>query len=180
MRADGTIRDALYGNPACLGKRSGALLALRVRSMIRRKQLQDPGGVSKMALKTISVKTENAQQMVDITQQLRLVVRESGVKSGVCRVFIPHTTAAVTINENADPNVRRDILNRLEQVAPSDGTYLHTEGNSHAHIKSSLVGSSVVVLVEAGRLVLGTWQSIFLCDFDGPRTRNVMVRVSEG
>jgi len=81
-----------------------------------------------MAFKTITVKTENAQQLVDITQQVRLVVRESGVKSGVCRVFIPHTTAAVTINENADPNVRRDILNRLEQVAPSDGTYLHTEG----------------------------------------------------
>ena len=133
-----------------------------------------------MAFKTISVKTENAQQLVDITQQVRLVVRESGVKSGVCRIFIPHTTAAVTINENADPNVRRDILNRLERVAPSDGTYLHTEGNSHAHIKSSLVGSSVVVFIEAGRLVLGTWQSIFLCDFDGPRTRNVMVRVSEG
>src|SRR5665647_3814519 len=97
-----------------------------------------------MAFKTISVKTENAQQLVDITQQVRLVVRESGVKSGVCRVFIPHTTAAVTINENADPNVRRDILNRLEQVAPSDGTYLHTEGNSHAHIKSSLLGSCLL------------------------------------
>ena len=133
-----------------------------------------------MAFKTISVKTETAQQLVDITKQVRLVVRESGVKSGVCRVFIPHTTAAVTINENADPNVRRDILNRLEQVAPSDGTYLHTEGNSHAHIKSSLVGSSVAVFVEAGQLVLGTWQSVFLCDFDGPRTRNVMVRVSAG
>lgn len=131
-----------------------------------------------MAFKTITVKTENAQQMVDITQQVRLVVRESGMISGVCRVFIPHTTAAVTINENADPNVRRDLLNCLEQVAPFDGTYLHTEGNSHAHIKSSLVGSSVVVFVEAGRLVLGTWQSIFLCDFDGPRTRNVMVRIS--
>jgi len=133
-----------------------------------------------MAFKTITVKTEIKQQLVDITQQVRLVVRESGVKSGVCLVFIPHTTAAVTINENADPNVRRDILNRLEQVAPSDGTYLHTEGNAHAHIKSSLVGSSVVVFVEAGRLVLGTWQSVFLCDFDGPRTRNVMVRVSAG
>lgn len=133
-----------------------------------------------MAFKTITVKTENAQQMVDITQPIRLVVRESGVISGVCRVFIPHTTAAVTINENADPNVRRDIMNRLEQVAPSDGTYLHTEGNSHAHIKSSLIGSSVVVFVEAGQLVLGTWQSVFLCDFDGPRTRNVMVRVSAG
>jgi secondary thiamine-phosphate synthase enzyme len=133
-----------------------------------------------MGFRTVSIKTEAAQQMVDITQQVRLVVRESGVKSGICRVFIPHTTASVTINENADPNVRRDILNRLEQIAPSDGTYLHSEGNSHAHIKSSLVGSSVTVFVEAGQLVLGAWQSIFLCDFDGPRTRNVMVRVAAG
>jgi len=111
---------------------------------------------------------------------VRMVVRESGVKSGVCRVFVPHTTAAVTINENTDVNVRRDILNRLEEIAPSNGTYLHSEGNSHAHIKSSLVGSSVAVFVEAGQLVLGTWQAIFLCEFDGPRTRNLMVRVSTG
>jgi secondary thiamine-phosphate synthase enzyme len=133
-----------------------------------------------MAFKTITVKTDSAQQFVDITPQVRLVVRESGLKSGVCRVFIPHTTAAVTINENADPNVRRDILARLEAIAPADGTYLHSEGNSHAHIKSSLVGSGVSVFVEAGQLVLGTWQSVFLCEFDGPRTRNVMVRVSSG
>jgi len=133
-----------------------------------------------MAFKTIMVKTDSAQQFLDITQQVRHVVRESGVISGVCRIFIPHTTAAVTINENADVNVRRDILNRLEEVAPSTGTYLHSEGNAHAHIKSSLVGSSVVVFVEAGQLVLGTWQSIFLCEFDGPRTRNVMIRVSAG
>ena len=133
-----------------------------------------------MAFKTISVKTESAQQFIDIMPQVKHVVRESGVKSGICSIFIPHTTAAVTINENADPNVRRDLLDRLEQFAPSDGTYLHTEGNSHAHIKSSLVGSSVAVFVEAGQLVLGTWQSIFLCEFDGPRTRNVMVRVSAG
>ena len=133
-----------------------------------------------MAFKTISVRTDGGQQFQDITQQVRMVVRESGAKSGVCRVFVPHTTAAVTINENADINVRRDILNRLEAIAPSDGTYLHSEGNSHAHIKSSIVGASVSVFVEAGQLVLGTWQSIFLCEFDGPRTRHVMVRVSEG
>jgi len=133
-----------------------------------------------MGFKTITVKTDSAQQLVDITQQVRMVVRESGVKSGECHVFIPHTTAAVTINENADVNVRRDVLNRLEEVAPSNGTYLHAEGNSHAHIKSTLVGASLVVFVEAGQVVLGTWQSIFLCEFDGPRTRNVMVRVSAG
>jgi len=133
-----------------------------------------------MAFKTILIKTDGAQQFLDITQQVRHVVRESGVSSGVCHIFIPHTTAAVTINENADVNVRRDILNRLEEVAPSTGSYLHAEGNSHAHIKSSLVGPAVTVFVEAGQLVLGTWQSVFLCEFDGPRTRNVMVRVSAG
>jgi secondary thiamine-phosphate synthase enzyme len=133
-----------------------------------------------MAFRTIAVRTDGAQQLVDITQQVRMVVRESGVKSGECHVFIPHTTAAVTINENADPNVRKDILNRLEEIVPSSGSYLHSEGNSHAHIKSSIVGASLVVFVEAGQLVLGTWQSIFLCEFDGPRTRNVMVRVSPG
>jgi secondary thiamine-phosphate synthase enzyme len=131
-----------------------------------------------MAFKTVTVKTDKAQQFIDITQQVRLVVRESGVKSGICRVFIPHTTAAVTINENADPDVRKDILNRLEQIAPSDGAYLHSEGNAHAHIKASIIGSGVTVFVEAGQLVLGTWQSIFLCEFDGPRTRNLMVRAS--
>jgi secondary thiamine-phosphate synthase enzyme len=131
-----------------------------------------------MAFKTVTVKTEQAQQFLDITQQVRLVVRESGVKSGVCRVFVPHTTAAVTINENADPDVRKDILNLLDRLVPSDGTYLHSEGNAHAHIKASVVGSSVTVFVEAAQLVLGTWQSIFLCEFDGPRTRNLMIRVS--
>jgi secondary thiamine-phosphate synthase enzyme len=133
-----------------------------------------------MAFRTIAVRTEGAQQFLDITQQVRMVVRESGVKSGECHVFVPHTTAAVTINENADPNVRKDILNRLEEIAPASGSYLHSEGNSHAHIKSSIVGASLVVFVEAGQLVLGTWQSIFLCEFDGPRSRNVMVRVSPG
>jgi len=133
-----------------------------------------------MAFKTVTVRTDRAQQFVDITQHARLVVRESGIKSGVCRVFVPHTTAAVTINENADPDVRKDILNRLEQIAPADGTYLHSEGNAHAHIKASIVGSSATVFVEAGQLVLGTWQSIFLCEFDGPRTRNLMIRVSAG
>ena len=133
-----------------------------------------------MAFKTIAVRTDGEQQLVDITQQVRMVVRESGVKSGECHVFMPHTTAAVTINENADPNVRKDILNRLEEIAPSAGKYLHSEGNSHAHIKATIVGASLVVFVEAGQLVLGTWQSIFLCEFDGPRTRNVMVRVSPG
>lgn len=133
-----------------------------------------------MNLKTVTVRTESAQQMVDITSTVRQVVRESGITRGACMIFIPHTTAAVTINENADPNVRRDIIDILEAMAPSKGNYLHTEGNAHAHAKATLVGPSVSVFVEAGQLVLGTWQAIFLCEFDGPRTRNVLIRVTPG
>ena len=133
-----------------------------------------------MAFKTVTVKTEGKQQLLDITKHVRLVVRESGLKSGVVHIFIPHTTAAVTINENADPDVRQDILNCLEKIAPLSGAYSHAEGNAHAHIKAGLIGSSITVFVEAGQLVLGTWQSIFLCEFDGPRTRNVMIRATEG
>ena len=95
-------------------------------------------------------------------------------------MFIPHTTAAVTINENTDPNVKQDILNILETAVPSKAKYLHAEGNAHAHAKSSLIGSSITVFIESGQLVLGTWQSIYLCEFDGPRTRNVLFRVISG
>jgi len=133
-----------------------------------------------MNLRTITVKTENTQQIIDITQTVRLVVRESGVTRGVCQVFVPHTTAAVTINENTDPNVKQDILNILESIVPSKASYLHNEGNAHAHAKSSLIGASISIFVESGQLVLGTWQSAFLCEFDGPRTRNVLIKVLSG
>ncbi len=133
-----------------------------------------------MGLKTITVRTEDPQQFIDITHTARLVVRESGVTRGSCQVFVPHTTAAVTINENTDPNVKLDLLNILESVIPSKGTYLHTEGNAHAHAKASLIGSTITVFIESGQLVLGTWQSIYLCEFDGPRTRNVLFRVTSG
>ncbi|MBI5420213.1 MAG: YjbQ family protein [Deltaproteobacteria bacterium] len=131
-----------------------------------------------MNLKTVTVRTENAQQLVDITSTVRHVIRESGVTRGSCQIFVPHTTAGITINENADPDVRKDILNILETMAPSTGNYLHVEGNAHAHAKTSIVGSQLSVFVEAGQLVLGTWQAIFLCEFDGPRTRNVLLRVT--
>lgn len=133
-----------------------------------------------MTLKTISVRTDGPQLLVDITQTVRLVVRESGVTRGTCRVFIPHTTAAITINENTDPNVKKDIVDILESIVPTRGSYLHDEGNAHAHAKATLVGSSISVFVESGQLVLGTWQSIFLCEFDGPRTRNVLIKVTPG
>jgi secondary thiamine-phosphate synthase enzyme len=112
--------------------------------------------------------------MIDITDRIRILLKESGIKSGVCHVFVPHTTAAVTINENADPDVPRDILMELEKIVPLNDHYRHVEGNSAAHVKASIVGASETIFIEDGELVLGTWQSIFFCEFDGPRTRRVL------
>ncbi len=131
-------------------------------------------------MKQFTLKTDARFEMIDITDRVAEAVRESGVKEGVCHVFVPHTTAAVTINENADPSVPRDILAELDKVIPLNDHYHHREGNAAAHIKASLVGSSEMVFIENGRLVLGTWQSLFFCEFDGPRTRKVMVKVMAG
>ena len=116
--------------------------------------------------------------MIDITQEVRRIVKESGVLRGLCHLYVPHTTAAVTINENTDPNVKLDILAKLEKTVPTSGSYLHAEGNAAAHIKASLVGPSQTIFVENGKLVLGTWQAIFFCEFDGPRSRSVLVKVA--
>ena len=113
--------------------------------------------------------------MVDITGKVDDIVRQTNVSRGFCVVFVPHTTAGVTINEHADPDVARDIVTALDRMVPWSGPYLHGEGNSAAHIKASLVGSSATVPIEDGRLRLGTWQGIFLCEYDGPRTRQVWV-----
>ncbi len=129
-------------------------------------------------MQSFSVRTGSRTELVDITSKVQEAVEESGVRSGVCTVFIPHTTAGVTINENADPSVRRDVLSELNKVIPFDDNYAHAEGNSAAHIKASLVGLSVSVLVEEGRLQLGTWQGIYFCEFDGPRQRRVWVRTA--
>ena len=115
--------------------------------------------------------------MVDITDQVRTLLRESKIKSGICYVFVPHTTAAVTINENADPDVIKDIIRTLDKLIPLNNHYRHIEGNAAAHVKSSLLGASQTVFIENGDLVLGTWQSIFFCEFDGPRTRKVFIKL---
>ncbi len=128
-------------------------------------------------MKQLAVKTNSRFEMIDITNHVRSVLLESNVKSGICYVFVPHTTAAVTINENADPDVPRDIIMELDKVIPLHDNYRHMEGNSAAHIKSSLVGSSEMIFIENGSLVLGTWQSLFFCEFDGPRTRKVFVKL---
>ena len=125
-----------------------------------------------------TVRTNARCEMIDITDKIATLVRESGLRDGICHVFVPHTTAALTINENADPDVPRDILDSLDRVVPLSNRYRHAEGNAAAHVKASLLGASQTVFVENGRLVLGTWQSLFFCEFDGPRTREVLVGLS--
>lgn len=126
------------------------------------------------------VRTHARDEMVDITRQIADVVTGSGVERGAVLVYCPHTTAGVTVNEAADPDVAADILAGLARLVPADGPWRHAEGNSAAHIKATLVGSSVQVPIADGRLALGTWQGVFLCEFDGPRTRSVSVAVSAG
>lgn len=125
---------------------------------------------------TLSIRTRDRSEMVDITSQVEGELRRSGLEDGVCFLYVPHTTAGITINENADPSVIADIQATLNRLVPWEGPYSHLEGNSAAHIKSTLVGNSVMVLVESGRLKLGTWQGIFLCEFDGPRSRKVHIK----
>lgn len=127
---------------------------------------------------SFNVSTRGRNQMVDITSQIQSVVNDSGISDGDVVVYCPHTTAAITINENADPDVQHDILLTLKDLLPQHRAgYRHYEGNSDSHCKSSLVGCSELVLIKKGRLVLGTWQSVFFCEFDGPRSRNVIVQV---
>jgi len=128
-------------------------------------------------MEIISVETRSRTEFVDVTAQVRAAAKKSGVKSGVCICFVPHTTAAVTINENADPDVTDDIDHELNKIIPLDDGYAHVEGNSSAHIKSSLVGCEQVLLIEKGQLVLGTWQGVYFCEFDGPRTRKLYVKI---
>jgi len=127
---------------------------------------------------TFDVTTRRRSQLVDITQRVAEAVEGSGVAEGACHVFIPHTTAGVTINEGADPDVARDVESRLAELVPKEAGYLHAEGNSDSHIKTVLAGPSCVAPVRGGKLALGTWQAIFLCEWDGPRTRRVEVGVS--
>jgi len=124
----------------------------------------------------LSVKTHSRTELVDITGEVQAAVREAGIREGLCMIYVPHTTAAVTINENADPTVKDDMLKVLNKVIPWDDGYRHLEGNSAAHIKSTLVGASELVAVSGGKLQLGTWQGIFFCEFDGPRRRKAHVR----
>jgi len=128
-------------------------------------------------MNAISVQTTRQFQFIDITEKVREVLKQQEVDNGAAILYVPHTTAGITINEGADPAVRQDILSQLNKLIPLNGGYKHLEGNAAAHIKSSLIGCSEVVIIEEGELVLGTWQAIFFCEFDGPRTRKVYVKL---
>lgn len=128
-------------------------------------------------LKKISVPTNNRVELVDITTSVRQALKKSGIKNGLCTVFVPHTTAGVTINENADPDVKTDIIKELSKIIPFNDGYAHMEGNSAAHIKTTLTGSSETIIVENGELVLGVWQDIYFCEYDGPRNRSCYIKI---
>jgi secondary thiamine-phosphate synthase enzyme len=130
-------------------------------------------------IEELAVKTHAAAELIDVTAEIQAAVGKSGVKNGICVVSIPHTTVGLLINE-AEPGFHSDLMNALERLVPQKGSYRHPDGNAHAHIKASLLGSEKHFIVRDGRLALGTWQSIFLCEFDGPRSRKVIVKVLEG
>lgn len=125
----------------------------------------------------LEVKTSSRTEFIDITDQVQKEIQKVGVSDGICYLFVPHTTAGIIINENADPSVKADILMELNKLIPRDDPYKHLEGNAPAHVKASIIGSSETVFIKQGKLVLGTWQGIFLCEFDGPRTRKVLLKI---
>jgi secondary thiamine-phosphate synthase enzyme len=131
-------------------------------------------------LRTLTIRTSAREELVDLTQQVQELVRGSGARAGVAFITSPHTTAGITIQENADPDVRADLLAHLARLVPRTAEFRHGEGNSDAHIKTSLVGATQALPVDGGRLVLGRWQAIYFCEFDGPRTRRVQVKIVEG
>jgi len=128
-------------------------------------------------IKNINVKTRSRTEFVNITSDVQKIVKESGVQSGICYVYVPHTTTGITINEGADPSVVRDMQVFFNNLVPHSGDYMHMEGNSDAHIKTSIVGPSQVIIIDDGKLLLGTWQAIFFCEFDGARSRRVNVKI---
>ncbi|MBN2030471.1 YjbQ family protein [bacterium] len=131
-------------------------------------------------LKELSITTRSRTELINIDREVTDVVRQSGVQEGICLLWVPHTTAGITVNENADPSVVRDILYETERVIPFQDGYQHTEGNAAAHIKSSLFGPSLSLVITGGRLLFGTWQAVYFCEFDGPRQRHLFIKVVEG
>ncbi len=131
-------------------------------------------------IKNLEIKTNSRCEVIDVTDKIQKVISDSKIKSGICIVYVPHTTAGIIVNENYDPSVRIDILEAFEKIAPLSSRYKHTEGNADSHIKTSLIGSSATLLIEDGQILLGSWQGIMFCEFDGPRTRKLVVKIIEG
>ena len=125
------------------------------------------------------VSSSKRNQMIDITNEIHNIVTNANIRSGICTIFVPHTTCAISINENADPDVKKDLIFGLNNISPEDPAYGHIEGNSDAHIKTSLVGCSETIIIDKGKLILGMWQGIYFCEFDGPRKRKVLVKILE-
>lgn len=128
-------------------------------------------------IRYINVKSRARTEFIDITERVQEIINEEGVKEGVCYIYVPHTTAGITINEGADPSVQRDIVSTLNRLIPFEGDYHHREGNADAHIKSTIVGVSLYIMIEQGKLSLGTWQAVYFCEFDGPRHRRVHLKI---
>ncbi len=131
-------------------------------------------------LEVLEIESTKRNDLIDITAEVNAAVSRARIESGVCYLYIPHATAGVTINENADPTVRFDIIKKLDSLVPRDENYTHPEGNSDSHVKSSIMGTSLTIIIKDGSLVLGTWQGIYFCEFDGPRSRKIYVKTIEG
>jgi len=131
-------------------------------------------------IKKLEIKTNSRSEIIDITDKVQKIISDHKIKSGICIIYVPHTTAAITVNENYDPSVRIDILDYLEKIAPAATRYKHTEGNADSHIKTSVVGSSATLVIEDGKVLLGSWQGIMFCEFDGPRNRKLVVKIIAG
>lgn len=129
-------------------------------------------------VETVEISTRTRTELVDVTREIERLISQSGVKEGICHIYVPHTTAGIVINEHADPSVATDIAQTLDKLVPRGPGYHHMEGNADSHVKASIVGSSVTVIIEGGRLLLGTWQGVFFCEFDGPRRRSLLVKIS--
>ncbi|TFG05556.1 MAG: YjbQ family protein [Promethearchaeota archaeon] len=133
-----------------------------------------------MKITQFMLKTNKREEIIDISDEIMRIIRDSGIEDGLCRIFVPHTTAGLTLNENADNSVKTDFLNILQRIIPQSREYKHMEGNSDSHVKASLVGFSQVILIQNRKCLLGTWQGIWFCEFDGPRTRNLIISIEDG
>ena len=131
-------------------------------------------------IRKLEIKTNSRSEIIDITDKIQKVITDSKIKSGICIIYVPHTTAGITVNENYDPSVKTDILDYLEKIAPASARYKHTEGNADSHIKTSVVGSSATLVIEDGKILLGSWQGIMFCEFDGPRSRKLVIKILVG